>query len=244
MFPRRWRVGRWLGRAARAPEGGAAAAPSLPLLEPVREPAATAWLRTSMTTFARDVASFLPGHFEAYARVYHPAEFNAGTSFPAPPWRALAAAADVDLVDPRVFDALRESVEVDIRVAEGSLAVATIDALVEHLARATTSERWYFAVWEGGGASVIPPTVTPTLELPHRRYHVFAGPAAGARTSFASRPFGHQSANLWWPGDRTWCVATEVDLPWTYVGGPRALIRALVADPRLESFQTVATAPW
>jgi hypothetical protein len=26
--------------------------------------------------------------------------------------------------------------------------------------------------------------------------------------------------NPWWPEDRAWCVATEIDLPYTYVGGP------------------------
>lgn len=39
--------------------------------------------------------------------------------------------------------------------------------------------------------------------------------------------------NLWWPADQAWCVATEIDLPWTYVGGSEALIAGVLADPRL-----------
>ena len=44
-----------------------------------------------------------------------------------------------------------------------------------------------------------------------------------------------QCPSLWWPADRAWCVATDVDLPWTYVGGPRGLIDAIAADRRIEA---------
>ncbi len=37
-----------------------------------------------------------------------------------------------------------------------------------------------------------------------------------------------QTPNLWWPEDRAWFVATEIDLAWTYVGGREALIEQLV----------------
>jgi hypothetical protein len=45
----------------------------------------------------------------------------------------------------------------------------------------------------------------------------------------------NHSPNLWWPDDRAWCVATEIDLAWTYVGGPAALISDVLANPRLEA---------
>ena len=41
--------------------------------------------------------------------------------------------------------------------------------------------------------------------------------------------------NLWWPADRSWCVATEIDLAWTYVGGPAGLIEAVLGDERIEA---------
>jgi hypothetical protein len=44
-----------------------------------------------------------------------------------------------------------------------------------------------------------------------------------------------QVANLWWPQDRAWCVATEIDLAWTYVGGQAGLIRQLLAQTRIEA---------
>ena len=43
------------------------------------------------------------------------------------------------------------------------------------------------------------------------------------------------SPNLWWPDDRAWCVATEIDLAWTYVGGSGALISDVLASPSLEA---------
>lgn len=44
-----------------------------------------------------------------------------------------------------------------------------------------------------------------------------------------------QSPNLWWPEDRSWIVATEVDYAWTYVGGTSRLIERLLTDQRLEA---------
>jgi hypothetical protein len=38
-----------------------------------------------------------------------------------------------------------------------------------------------------------------------------------------------------WPDDRAWCVAAEIDLAWTYVGGSVTLINDVLASPRLEA---------
>jgi len=46
------------------------------------------------------------------------------------------------------------------------------------------------------------------------------------------------------PADRAWCVATEIDFAWTYVGGSRELIDAILADARLEAVETSAAAEW
>jgi hypothetical protein len=47
-----------------------------------------------------------------------------------------------------------------------------------------------------------------------------------------------QSANLIWPEDRAWFVATEIDFAWTYIGGGADLIQALINDPALEALPT------
>jgi hypothetical protein len=78
------------------------------------------------------------------------------------------------------------------------------------------------------------------VELPQRNYVLFSGPLD------AALEFGHwptrrwflpQSPNLFWPDDASWCVATEIDLYCTYLGGSRALIDELLADERLEVWE-------
>ena len=170
---------------------------ALPMLTHVQDLQPAEWLRTSMTTFARSVASILPGHFEAYARIEHP--------------------------------------------EARSLSPALLDVLIEHLQGATTTPAsCWFAIWEGSGASAVPPDLEPKLELPARRYHVFAGPIEGARSNFDRWDSHHQSANLWWPADHAWCVASEIDLHWSYVGGSRSCIESLLADARLDAVETTA----
>jgi hypothetical protein len=41
--------------------------------------------------------------------------------------------------------------------------------------------------------------------------------------------------NIWWPDDRAWCVASEIDLPYTYVGGEQGLIEEILTHPALEA---------
>jgi hypothetical protein len=78
----------------------------------------------------------------------------------------------------------------------------------------------------------------PRVRLPAREYIVLEGPLQAAETLgcwTSSDIFFPQSPNLFWPQDRGWCVATEIDLDSTYVGGSPALIDDLLQDPRLEA---------
>jgi hypothetical protein len=69
--------------------------------------------------------------------------------------------------------------------------------------------------------------------LPARTYLLFRGPL-DAVTTFR---FGveWQPPNLWWPDDRAWIVATEVDGYDSYVGGSRACVGEIVGSDRLET---------
>lgn len=49
-------------------------------------------------------------------------------------------------------------------------------------------------------------------------------------------PF-YQSANLWWPEDRAWCVATEIDFVSTYVAGSQRLMDALLGCKAIEAYR-------
>jgi len=48
-------------------------------------------------------------------------------------------------------------------------------------------------------------------------------------------------ASLWWPADRAWLVATDIDGYSTYVGASHAAVEAVLADPDLDA---VAVDPW
>ncbi len=104
----------------------------------------------------------------------------------------------------------------------------------------------------------VPPALSPEIlngprvSLPERDYILFEGPLTaatemglpGGALLSATHPeldvdpdwFQPQSPNLFWPADRAWCVATEIDLDSTYVGGSRALIEALLEDRRFEAW--------
>jgi len=61
----------------------------------------------------------------------------------------------------------------------------------------------------------------PRVRLPNRDYLLFRG-------SIAQAAGWQDGPNLWWPDDRAWCVASEIDLPHTYVGGSKELIADLI----------------
>ena len=88
----------------------------------------------------------------------------------------------------------------------------------------------------GAPADPVPREVRdgPRVELPNRSYFLYRGPVEQALAFVQSE---QQTPNLWWPADRSWCVATEIDLDWTYVGGSEELVDDLVEDDRLEAWR-------
>ena len=60
----------------------------------------------------------------------------------------------------------------------------------------------------------------PWVQIPGRQLALYSGPIEAAIT-FCEWPT-LQSPNLWWPHDRAWCVASEIDVRSTYVGGTQA----------------------
>jgi hypothetical protein len=123
----------------------------------------------------------------------------------------------------------------------------------------TAPQRCWFCVWDGYGwdhsiyltasdsataagpafgrrPDPVPPGVRGgrRVELPNRDYLLYRGPLDAALAT-ARLGVGHQVANLWWPQDRAWFVASEIDLTCTYVGGPAGLIGQLLAETRIEA---------
>lgn len=225
------------------------------------------WIVESLHEFAADVGSVMPPVFEAYARVFHPARRRFGPPGPdmssrEVTWRSIAEA------NGRVFHPevqfgnlvggwrVREQPGIwDEEPVTGTLPHRVARQLVLELERFTsTPERCWFAVWEGwGGMERTLPRGLPRIHVPQRAYFLAAAPISAALQSvdpprfpwtgdpqFADE-FGYRSANIWWPDDRAWCVATEVDFTWTYVGGRKDCIDALLSDPHLEALPAKIT---
>jgi hypothetical protein len=205
------------------------------------------------------VTSFEPRGFAAYARVLHPAaDPLRGERLVR--WADVAAWSGMPLqADAQFHSVALPPVRPDgdppgwgMPPETGSLYPPDAEILAG-IARewTTTPERCWFCVWDGYGwdgtqlarpgepsvplPATIPQAVLrgPRVHLPERDYLLYAGPV---ETVDAVAPVAgsYQTANLWWPSDRAWCVASEIDLPWTYVGGPAGLIERLLADGRLE----------
>jgi hypothetical protein len=135
------------------------------------------------------------------------------------------------------------------------IAVALASVLMKHT---EMPELCYFGYWEGWGDPVIltapsgginePPDrllagyegtprstrdQTSAFEIPGRRFFLFEGTIDEVETKW-TEPFG-ALASMWWPADRTWCVATEIDLTSTFVGGSEACIAEVLSHPDLEA---------
>ena len=74
----------------------------------------------------------------------------------------------------------------------------------------------------------------PRLKGQERDYILFHGSLETVPSLSQYPPWG-QSPSLWWPEDRTWCVATEIDGYDTFVGGSEACIERILNCPDLEA---------
>jgi hypothetical protein len=192
------------------------------------------------------VGAVVPAVFEAYARVFHPPVRYAGDDDIDVSWAEVAAH------NGRVAHPLMQWVGItgsweyvsadnqppvwDDAPSEGHLPVATATRLAAVLGRHTgTPQDCRFGRWVGFGFDAAALEGLPQLLL--RGGHdvvVVRGTVADAARNLAPEPH-EQSANLWWPADRTWCVVTDIDLMSTYVGGSAACIADLLATPGLEA---------
>jgi len=224
------------------------------------------WIRDRLHPFGQNVGSVVPGGYEAYARLFHPVDDQSGNTtrwsdvarrngriaHPEMQFHLVSTPAGTTPSDPNHPSG---------RVRWGSLPRDELAALVRVLERHTeTPLDCWFAVWEGfgqvhggsafgqlttsGGAAVaglapIDVLRGPRLRLPQREHVMLRGPLAEV-TDLHDALMG-QSPNLWWPRDRAWCIATEIDLAWTYIGGGQRLIEELLIDRVLEALPAKIT---
>jgi hypothetical protein len=190
------------------------------------------WIVRRLHPFAQDVGSFVPAGFDDYVRVLHPIQaFRDGV--PGPRWEELAAARDLGLTATTRFEQLQEHGTAGTPVPlTGTLAPELIELLLPLLAGATTTpERCWFGLWDGFGS--FEPQTEARMEVEERPLALCRGPLEAAAQ--LARPPVRQSPTLWWPDDRAWCVATEIDFHSTYVGGAAALTAALTGAATIEA---------
>lgn len=226
---------RWIAERLHpfAQDAGAIIPPGFEAYARIFHPATRQFGQVRMPVTWREIA-------DANLRVHHP-EMQFGALV------ALVGTPSVAQQQPGLFDGWPQT---------GSLPLDLATVLVGLLAGHTsTPDLCWFAAWEGwgdpifltvggsGDASVAPPEVVviarpkrhPTFKLPGRGYYVARAPLTAALDTVYGVASHYQSASIWWPDDRAWCVATEVDLDWTYVGGSTQCIAAILGSPDLEA---------
>ena len=200
------------------------------------------WVAAAVEPFGSGIAALVPPVFDAYVRVFHPAARYVGDTDLDVSWAEVAAANGRVAHPVMEWGSITGSMEFFSEddqdplwqgaPAMGPLPVHVAARIAAVLARHTTTpEDCWFGVWSGWGSLDVE---GPTLALPGREYWLVRGPIVLATENMAPEP-SEQSASVWWPRDRTWCVATDIDLVTTYVGGSAECIADLLAADGLET---------
>lgn len=222
-------------------------APDHPL---VAEPDATlaSWWLEQLEPWGRHgvpVSSLVPASFPSVCQVFHPWRGPAGEPIR---WQEVAEHPVMAELRDRfqTHDGLVHALadELGLEASIGELDQDTAEALVEVLGRATsTPDDVFVAVWEGWGD--VPAQRFPGaahLDTQSRGHFLLRGPLPGVLRSIAVSPFDRPVAGLWWPADRAWFVATEIDFAWTFVACETPLIDQLLANNWLEVARTAFSA--
>jgi hypothetical protein len=182
---------------------------------------AAAWIRPRLLPFTSyQAGSVVPGGFDAYARIDNE---RAGV-LPAAAARRLIAILARHMPAPGV---LWLAMWNGYGQMHGPPAVRTLTAVrigADPAEAAPPPPPWP----DGFMHPPLRPKNAPLLRLPAREYLLYRG-RPDQVAGWMDGP------NLWWPADRAWCVASEIDLPWTYVGGSKTLIAEVLGDPELRA---------
>lgn len=177
--------------------------------------------------------SVVPTGFARVVRVLHPAgdgrswaevaQANGRVVHPLVQWWSIAPHADAG-----------SGRSLDVDPEEGSAPEDTLAAILDHC---PSDVDLVHAVWDGFGAWADRDFPFPLMPgWGGRSYRLFVA-ARGAWTHWPGMEGSWpQSANLIWPHDHSWCIATEIDWDSTLVACTDEVADALLADGRLETF--------
>jgi len=200
------------------------------------DPSVGAWVNARLLRHESEVGSqvgyVVPTGFQRVVRVLHPA--GDGRSW------AQVAAGTRTMVHPLVqwcciadeFDGNGRSGHVDPQ--EGSTPAETLTAILDHC---PPCEEVVQGVWLGFGTWTDLSDGEPVMPgWGGRDYRLFATAKAAITTWPGMTPGWPQSANLIWPADHSWCIATEIDWDSTLLAGSTEMADAILADVGLEAF--------
>jgi hypothetical protein len=197
------------------------------------------WIGSHLHPFNQDTGSVVPEGIEVYCRIFHPD----GPIYPDGTFRSWAEIAENDgriahpsmqfhMIDRPMGSPVPDPLHEGSGPSAGTFPPRERERLVDLLGSETgTPDLCWFCIWEGYGNIDVP---RPLVQPPGRNYGLYRGPIDLAMAA-VDAPWNDQSPNLWWPEDRAWIVATEVDYAWTYVGGSQKLIDNVVSDDLLEA---------
>lgn len=223
-------------------------APDHPL-QPEPDGSFASWWLDELDTWDTEgvpVSSLVPGILPAVVQVLHP-WWRARFAGEGQPVRWAELARQQGFTNVRELDSTRDDADripaadkAGLASTTGQLDRLTAAALVDVLTTATTvPDDVFVAVWVGWGdvsAQQFPQAAH--LYTQSRGHFLLRGPLAGVLTSVSASGLDQPTAGLWWPADRAWFVATEVDFPWTFVAGDESLIDMVLQDERLEAGRT------
>ena len=223
------------------------------------------WVQESLADFGT-LRSLLPSGFPAYARVFHPAYLGDGEDQPVR-WSTVASWTGRTVHPLMQFERIAGLSEEELypdppwgsHPQEGSIPESECRTLVEVLRGFTsTPGNCLFCIWDGYSSFYLSEGYSnesysrfnsrrykadSRLRTPNRDYLLFRGPLDKIMAFLGGdEPFWENSPNIWWPEDRAWCVATDIDLFDTYVGGNQECIEAVLSNPDLEVLRTTLDA--
>ena len=219
-------------------------------LEPMHDISVAGWIAESVRYWrsikkdAFHLGHLVPDGFDAYARLFHPAyrRNEAGENVPVR-WAQIAVwngrTAHPLMQFHRIANPPESNIYGDSEWGNapqfGSLPSAECQVLAGLLREFTESpDLYYFCFWDGYGQEDFIPTFKrqPKVSVDIRDYFLFRGILD---PELAEKKFRYQSPSLWWPSDRAWFVATEIDVKETMIGGGQACIERVLNHSELEA---------
>lgn len=208
-----------------------------PGLEVHLDPAPADWIVLSLLRWGVEegtrVGALLPPHYDGYVRILHPAGGHRWAQIAAATGRTMHPAVQFTKLIPGPRPAFYNPDFAAPSQAnlEPALRARLSSALAAHTA--TPGSCW-FCLWNGFGFPAEVATRYGVVRAQARQYILLSGPL-GAVERFGGVHL--QGPQIWWPEDRAWCVATEIDFDSTLVAGSGRLMEQLLRDPELETLR-------